>query len=136
MTKPKREEQPISEQVIREWLKQSKHKKSPWGETLDSNEYAKPLFDTQYGVCFICGAEGDTARHEVFYGTADRQTSKAVGCWVYVCPKCHEKIHNNANLDKALKMSMQILFERIHTRRWGKECARDEFMALFGRNYL
>lgn len=123
---------------LRQWLKEKKHKRSPWGEVLDSNGYSMPLFDTVDGTCILCGLQGDTARHEIYYGTADRKTSKATGCWICVCPRCHEKIHARQEMDDALKKSMQILFERKHTNPFatGVSEAHEEFLELFGKNYL
>ena len=77
--------------------------------------------------CFLCGKGGDLARHEI-YGGADRQTSKAVGLWVLLCPACHEKAHSQSSWADALKQLGQREFIREH--------GADDFNALFGRNYL
>lgn len=110
---------------LREWLKSKPYRFSPWGERLDRNGYANSLFDTEDGVCFICGIQRDTARHELFYGTADRPISKAVGLWLNVCPKCHERAHKNP--EKLHEMG-QRMFEFNHSH--------EEFLEMFKRNYL
>lgn len=110
---------------LRQWLKENKHRRSPWGEKLDSNGYAKSLFETRVGECFLCGYHGDTVRHEVFYGTADRKTSKAVGLWLDLCPRCHEVAHRDPKYFHELG---QRLFEHIYSH--------DEFMELYGKSYL
>lgn len=115
---------PTSE--LRLWLKQSKHTRNPWGEKLDSNGYSESLLNND-GYCFACSIGGDLARHEVF-GGADRQTSKAVGMWTYLCPECHRIVHQHGITDSALKATAQMVFERYHTH--------DEFIDLFGENYL
>lgn len=110
---------------LREWLKEKKHKTSPWGERLDDNGYAKSLFDTKSGECFVCGVHADTARHELIGGVADRPTSKAVGLWLNLCPHCHEFIHRD---EEESHKTAQKMFEYHHSH--------EEFVALFGRNYL
>lgn len=110
---------------LRQWLKERKHKRSPWGEQLDSNGYAASIFDTRAGLCYLCGAHCDTARHEIFYGTADRKTSKATGCWINLCPRCHEAVHQDS---EKMHKAGQRVFEFVHSH--------DEFIELFGKNYL
>lgn len=110
---------------LRQWLKESKHRRSPWGEKLDSNGYAESLFCTNEGECFVCGVHADCARHEIFGGTADRQTSKAVGLWLYLCPHCHALIHKDETDSHVMG---QRLFEYAYSH--------EEFMTLFGKNYL
>ena len=110
---------------LRQWLKESKHTHSPWGEKLDSNGYSKSLFPTKSGTCLLCRRECDTARHEVFFGTADRQTSKATGMWFDVCPACHDWQHRDPH---DMHIIGQAVFERIYSH--------EEFIALFGENYI
>ena len=128
----------LNEFLIREWLKEKKHKLSPWGEKLDANGYAKSLWDTHEDECLLCHKRGPAARHEIFFGTADRPTSKATGCWCYLCPRCHDRIHSDYDYDMALKISTQFRFEqsRVHNFDWGPSHSHEEFMALFGENYL
>lgn len=111
--------------LLREWLKEKTHKKSPWGEALDSNGYSESLLPSEN--CFMCGIGGDLARHEVF-GGADRKTSKATGMWVSLCPVCHEKAHKTEMWSRILHQEAQMMFEHCHSH--------DEFIELFGKNYL
>lgn len=115
----------MSEQLLREWLKERKHKRSPWGEKLDSNGYSESLLPSD--GCIICG-DCDCARHEIFYGTADRQTSKATGMWIDICPKHHLAAHHDADLIEQFHKMAQERFEEVHSH--------EEFMTLFGKNYL
>ena len=110
---------------LKSWLKQSKHTRSPWGEKLDSNGYSETLLPSG-DSCFLCARGGDLARHEV-YGGADRQTSKATGMWVQLCPECHQKVHENGIIADSLKALAQMEFELYHTH--------EEFLILFGENY-
>lgn len=60
---------------------------------MDSNGYNKSLLDTEAGECYLCPYVGDTARHEIFYGTSTRALSKRLGLWVNLCPRCHAEVH-------------------------------------------
>lgn len=109
---------------IRWWLKEKHPKVNVYGEKLDRNGYSRSLFDTEDGKCYACGRITDTARHEIFDG-ADRQTSKAVGMWICVCPRCHREIHMD---QEDMHKAGQALFEYHHSY--------EDFIALFGKNYL
>lgn len=102
-----------------------------YGVTLDSNGYAPSVvepFDT--GWCFLCQGNGDLVRHEVFHG-ANRTKSKALGCWVYLCPRCHTRLHSrDASLDWHLKRIAQL--KAMSHYGWTTE----EFIIRFGRNYI
>lgn len=97
---------------------------------LDSNGYAPSIMGCDDSECFICGWKGDTVRHEVFYGTANRKLSKKWGCWVTLCVPCHQSIHTNPEckyVDQSLKQTVYEVFCRKH----GKET----FRKVFGRTY-
>lgn len=95
------------------------------------NGYNESLLNTEDGKCFLCGKVCETARHEVFFGTANRQNSKKYGMWVDICPMCHQysstSVHQNRATDLHLKKTAQREFERVYSR----EC----FIRVFGRNY-
>ena len=50
------------------------------------------------------------------------------GCTVFLCRKHHNEVHKNREMDLRLKQLCQREFEKTHSR--------EEFMALFRRNYL
>ena len=95
---------------------------------MDSNGYNESCLVTEQGVCFLCGRQVDTCRHEIFFGTANRSNSKKCGMWVNVCPLCHSRIHANPQQYIFLKEAGQRSFEALRPRA--------EFIAIFGRNYL
>ena len=94
------------------------------------NGYNKSLFDTEQGKCFYCNRYGDTARHEMFYGIANRQKAKTLGYWVNLCVSCHMSAHAhpNSGVDRYLKQTGQKKYEKNHTRQ--------EFINEWGRSYL
>lgn len=97
---------------------------------MDKNGYNDSIMDTVRGVCFACHWEGDTARHEIFYGTANRRNSKKYGTWVYLCPVCHDQVHlkpDGGEMDRYLKHEGYKEFCKIHPRYL--------FYKTFGRAY-
>lgn len=92
------------------------------------NGYSESIMDTEQGVCYVCGTHTDTARHEIFYGTANRRLSKQFGTWINVCPKCHDAIHQGFSIDEDLKIKGQIAFQEHYPSM--------KFRAIFGRNYI
>lgn len=110
---------------IKMWLKEWRHKESPWGDKTDRNGYIPSIMcDGEH--CVVCG-DTNVARHEVYFGNPDRKTSKACGFWVTLCPKHHDYYHAKDD-QKALKKECQEKFEEEHER--------EEFVALIGKNYL
>ena len=97
----------------------------------DRNGYVPSILNVNDSECFVCGKGGDLARHEVFFGTAYRQKSKAFGLWVNVCPECHAAIHDRKNsLDRELKETAQAK-AMLHYG-WSFE----QFRERFGKNWL
>ena len=82
--------------------------------------------------CELCGYYGICSRHHVYYGTANRKQSDKWGMTAWLCPTCHTSsargVHFNKLNDLILKERYQRIFEETHTR--------EEFMSIFGRNYL
>ena len=113
--------------------------RNEYGITLDSNGYAPSVVD-YYGAlierCFMCDWRGDLVRHEIF-GASNRKKSKALGLWVYLCPRCHMELHNWNSKKKHCIMSPAQL-KRLAQRNamahygWGME----EWIGRFGKNYV
>ena len=105
-----------------------------YGVMLDSNGYAPSVIDAFAeldSACFLCRRRGDLARHEVFHGTAYRQKAKAYGCWVYLCPECHDRLHRiDPKLDRQLKQIGQR-----NAMEW-YEWTVEDFRERFGKSYV
>ena len=98
---------------------------------MDRNKYNKSILRTEQGECFVCGSSTETARHEVFYGTANRRISKMLGLWINICPACHDRVHRDRELDLMLKKLAQVEFLKTHDI--------TEFVDIkngIGKNYL
>ena len=95
------------------------------------------LHDKSSNICYLCGRRGTSMdpldEHHVFSGPF-RQNSEKYGLKVYLHhSSCHifgkHAVHNDAERNKELKSEVQ----RIAMERYG--WTKDEWIALFGRNY-
>nr|DAG81083.1 MAG TPA: Recombination enhancement function protein nuclease, DNase, HYDROLASE.4A [Caudoviricetes sp.] len=81
--------------------------------------------------CFVCRTTQDLQDHHIFFGTANRKQSEKYGLKVWLCMRHHtgdRGVHFDKGLDRKLKEMAQAKFEETHTR--------EEFIKIFGRNYL
>lgn len=85
--------------------------------------------------CAITGYTGPgLQRHHVF-GAANRNLSEKYGLWVWlkwdrhIADSPHATPHNDRATDLWLKRIAQRRFEEVHG-------TREDFVRLFGRNYL
>jgi len=78
--------------------------------------------------CFVTGYEGCLDKHHVFHGPR-RKASEKWGCWVWLRHDIHMELHQqNPELDRMIKRACQERFEEIYSH--------EEFMEVFGKNYL
>lgn len=110
---------------VKDWLKQKHPSRNMYGARLDHNGYSESLFKSEDDICFVCGGHTTTTRHELIRGIANRRISKAYGLWISVCPNCHVRAHKG---EEEWQKTAQRMFEHYHTH--------EDFMALFGENYL
>lgn len=82
--------------------------------------------------CELCGSEVWIERHHVFFGVGQRRRSDQYNMVADLCHYCHNEppkgAHHNRETDLTLKRRYQQKFEESHTR--------EDFMRIFGRNYL
>lgn len=71
-------------------------------------------------------------RHEVFFGSSNRQKSIDWGCYVYLKPELHnasnQGVHFNREFDLKLKCACQKRFEELYSH--------EKFMQIFNKSYL
>jgi hypothetical protein len=85
--------------------------------------------------CYNCGRYGQTEEHHALHGTANRKICDGYPLLKFdLCPECHRGtngVHgkNGHDLNLKFKKTAQILFETHYG-------TREEFIKLFGRNYL
>lgn len=84
-------------------------------------------------LCYVCSTTQNIHEHHIFFGNPKRKLSERYGMKVWLCAYHHnmsnEGVHFNKDLDTHLKQLGQMRFEEVHGD-------RDEFVAVFGRNYL
>ena len=97
------------------------------------SEYRDSIISNE-PFCYICGKSSDLQRHEIYHG-AYRDKSKRLGCWVYLCRKCHiDKVHNKKNKDGInwdLYLKMNCYGRICEYYGWSDK----EFRKEFGKSY-
>lgn len=93
---------------------------------MDRNGYNPSIIPTQDGVCFLCGREVQTVRHEIYPGTGTRTLCKRYGVWVNLCPRCHDIVHadQDGRDNRELRKVARLMWVR-HV-----DC-EDEFIRIF-----
>ena len=95
-----------------------------------SSKYPPSIITSKMDRCFICGSYGKLDFHHVM-NKADRKNSTKYGLVVPLCRECHignNGVHMNRERNDALKRIAQLRFETKYSH--------DEWMEVFGRNYL
>lgn len=83
--------------------------------------------------CYLTGSTTGLQKHHIF-GAFNRDNSEKYGLWVWLrwdrhlADSPHDTPHNSKDVDLMLKRTAQRKFEETHTR--------EEFMQIFGKNYL
>lgn len=91
----------------------------------------KSILQTEH-KCYVCGTTINLHKHHVF-GAANRKLSEEYGLTIELCAKHHNMsdagIHFDKELDSFVKRYAQTRFENVHG-------TREDFMRIFGKNYL
>lgn len=106
--------------------------RNEYGVLLDRAGYAPSIVDYYSDIdkrCFLCNYRGDLVRHEPF-NASNRQKSKALGIWVYLCPRCHMDLHDHPDAARQLKKIAQ--WNAMAHYGWTIE----DFRERFGKNYV
>ena len=91
--------------------------------------------------CFMCrklygediGLTHDgLEEHHVMFGTADRQISDRYGLTVWLCPSHHNRGMFSAHMNR----KTNLILRRHAQREFEKQHSHDEWMELFGKNYM
>lgn len=105
-------------------------------------KHTESVMQVKDGRCYLCIAmDGDHGRkpveeHHVFGGSANRALSEAYGLKVYLCPEHHRTgewaAHDgkhSGEVKEILHRAGQEAFECVYG-------SREEFVKVFGKNYL
>ena len=73
-------------------------------------------------------------RHEVFFGSANRQKSIKLGLFVFLTPEMHNMSNQGVHFNKAFDYELKQIGQKaaMEKHNWSE----DEFRKEFGRNYL
>lgn len=87
----------------------------------------KSVFTTDLAKCIICGKPKQNL-HEIFMGR-NRQNSMKYAFVIPVCIGHHRICHNNIQIQEFWRKKGQLYFEKSIG-------SREEFISIFGMNYL
>lgn len=73
-------------------------------------------------------------RHEVFFGTGNRQKSIKYGLVVFLTPEMHNLSDKGVHFNREFDLRLKQIGQRAAMDRYGWTV--DEFIKIFGRNYL
>jgi len=82
--------------------------------------------------CFFCGTDNNLERHHAIFGK-NRKNSEEFSeyCCFWLCQEHHtgnNGVHSNNNMAEVLK--------QVSQRSFLKEHSMEEWMTIFGKNYL
>ena len=85
--------------------------------------------------CYLCHMESTVLHlHHIFFGVKNRSRSDRFGCWVYLCPECHEGRYGVHGMDgHEVDMELKTKCQREWEARFG---TREDFIREFGKNYI
>lgn len=81
--------------------------------------------------CFMCHRTGDLHSHHIF-GGPNRKWSEKYGLKIWLCPEHHNMSDNGVHFNKALDLQIK----QIAQREFEDTYTREDFMRIFGKNYL
>ena len=73
-------------------------------------------------------------RHEVFFGTANRQKSIKDGLVVFLTPEMHNMSNKGVHFNREFDLYLKRIAEQTWCEYYGKTI--DDFIREYGRNYL
>ena len=83
--------------------------------------------------CIVCGS-WNVEDHHIFFGVAKRKLSEKYGLKVWLCPTHHRGTQGVHGRDgHKLDMELKQLGQKCFEYHYGD---REEFIRVFGRNYL
>lgn len=83
--------------------------------------------------CVFCQTTKGLHRHHIFFGRGRRELSEKYGCWAYVCGAHHNLTNMSVHMNKVMDLSLKELCQAEWEKTFG---SREDFIKIFGRNYL
>lgn len=94
---------------------------------LERNRYS--IVTDNLDTCYLCGRRKDNL-HEVFFGEKHRKLSMQYGLVIPLCAACHDKIHNDIQIDLEMKKRLEGAFIEVY------KCDVETFINIFHKNYI
>lgn len=92
--------------------------------------------DADYPTCYLCGRNGNgdpLEEHHVFEGTGLRKLSEKYGLTVMLCGhRCHQHGENSVHKNIEARRDLQAIGQRAFEKNFPDE----DFVTIFGKNYL
>lgn len=82
--------------------------------------------------CYVTGAEHPLDKHHIFKGSR-RNTSEAVGAWVWLRHDVHMAMHDHCKPYETLENDLKVVAQQAFEDQ-GR--TREEFRQYFGASYL
>lgn len=81
--------------------------------------------------CYLCGSVRWLEVHHIF-NAANRKNSTKYGLVVYLCHYCHNEPPNGVHHN----IERMLYLKRIGQKAFEEHYSNEEFIKIFGRNYL
>lgn len=81
--------------------------------------------------CYATGRTDNLDRHHIWKASR-RKLSEKYGMWVYLNHSVHQKMHDHNSPYETLEEDLK----RIGQKAFEREGSREEFVSIFGANYL
>ncbi len=83
--------------------------------------------------CYECGSCSNLQVHHCWHGS-NRKLADEDGLTVYLCQRCHRRLHNDKNLSRDLDIKYMTIAEKAYLEFYNKTI--EEFIERYGKNYL
>lgn len=88
--------------------------------------------------CFLChkSANNGLEHHHCLHGTGQRKLADEDGLWVWLCRKCHSRLHDFNEHDRDLQIIAQQTYIREQRKTgYPEDVARELFLKRYGKYY-
>lgn len=98
----------------------------------------KSILHEKDGTCFLCAyMHQDYRPHEYLekhhvFGGANRKHSEKAGLTVYLCADHHRTGKEAVHMNKRVRIQMQAYAQGVYEKMY----SREEFVKIFGKNYI
>lgn len=83
--------------------------------------------------CYITGCTTGLHEHHIFEGNGRRKLSEKYGLKVWLIPELHNLSNNGVHYNKELDLLIKRVGQKAFEEKYG---TREDFIRIFGRNYL